>query len=131
MSYCDYDIAMKAFRKFCKRQLKNLKLDTKHEGCNHKVNRKAQKFFIYSHNLDLENALKYHQKLTDIGAELLEIFTEEDGDLTFAIARTGETEDEELDYDSNGYVKFADHLKSQYKCREDTIDGIKTLIANM
>lgn len=125
---CNYDTAVKAFREFCKRQLKNLKLDTKHEGCNHKVNRKAQKFFIYSHNLDLENALKYHQKLTDLAAEMLEIFTEENGDLTFAIVGTGETEDEELDYDSNGYVKFADHLKSQYKFREDTIDGIKTLI---
>ena len=94
MPHSNYDTEVKAFRKFCKREIEVLKLDriTISDNCNAKLNIRIQKFFIYSHNLDLENALKYHQKLTDYSSEMLEIFAEENEDLTFTIAKTGETE---------------------------------------
>lgn len=130
MSHSDYYTELKAFRKFCKTQLKNLKLDTKHKGCNHKDNRRTQKFFIHSHNLDLENALKYHQKLSDYGSEMLEKFAEEELKMAGkCIVLLDKNNEKVLENDSNGYVKFADILKSQYECREDMIDDIKALIA--
>tara|TARA_R110001592_G_scaffold355847_1_gene656957 strand:+ start:3125 stop:3532 length:408 start_codon:yes stop_codon:yes gene_type:complete len=135
MPHSNYDTEVKAFRKFCKREIEVLKLDriTISDNCNAKLNIRIQKFFIYSHNLDLENALKYHQKLTDSGAEMLETFVNlgQNGNSFSLVGSNHKNNEGVLENDSNGYVQFADLLKDNYELREEIIDNVKTLIANM
>lgn len=138
----DYKTAVKAFRGYFKRELEGLKITGKIEGCCTRQNRRTQKFFIYSHNLDLENALKYHQKLNDLGVQLMEEFVEQNEDRKgyesfwnkknpriISVANNGETEEDNISNDSNGYVKIADSIKTNYELREKIIEDIKKLIA--
>lgn len=106
---------------------KTMKNDTHY--LNKTISIVTEKFYRYSHNLNLEKAINYKNKINDLNQELLDVLM--DNSYQFEVEVFKENfNNSSIDKNEGSILSFSKNMKYDYKINNDIIECIKGFIKN-